>query len=99
MHVVVYARDKPDSVDLRLATRPAHLEYFTAIGSRLRTGGPLMDADTGKPKGSMMILEVESLDEAAEIMANDPYAKAGLFDTVEITPWTWVFGKPADLEG
>ena len=25
---------------------------------------------------------------------NDPYAKAGLFETVEVKAWNWVFNNP-----
>ena len=40
---------------------------------------------------------IEAADKAAAaaIAADDPYAKAGLFDSVEIRPWNWVFNKPA----
>ncbi|TJX41862.1 MAG: hypothetical protein E5W21_24815, partial [Mesorhizobium sp.] len=32
---------------------------------------------------------------AQALSAADPYAKAGLFESVEIRPWNWVFNKPA----
>ena len=31
---------------------------------------------------------------ATAIADADPYAKAGLFDSVEIQPWNWVFNNP-----
>ncbi|TIT65324.1 MAG: hypothetical protein E5W60_14025, partial [Mesorhizobium sp.] len=32
---------------------------------------------------------------AQALAASDPYAKVGLFESVEIRPWNWVFQKPA----
>ena len=31
---------------------------------------------------------------AKALAAQDPYAKAGLFETVEIKPYNWVFNNP-----
>ena len=36
------------------------------------------------------------MDAARAIAAADPYAKAGLFATVDIQPWNWVFNNPAN---
>ena len=33
---------------------------------------------------------------ATALLAEDPYAKAGLFASVETTPWKWVVGRPED---
>ena len=40
---------------------------------------------------------IEAADKAAAaaISAQDPYAKAGLFESVEIRAWNWVFNNPA----
>ena len=83
---ILLCRDKPNSLDLRMATRPAHLEYFHGFGNKVVLGGPLLDADD-KPKGSMLLIEAESEEAARKIAAEDPYAKAGLFASVEILPF------------
>lgn len=83
---ILLCRDKPDSLALRMETRPAHLEYFHGIGSKGVLAGPLLD-EAGNPKGSMLLIEAESEDAARDIAANDPYAKAGLFASVEILPF------------
>ena len=40
---------------------------------------------------------VEAADKAAAaaILAEDPYAKAGIFGSTEINQWNWTFNKPA----
>ncbi len=86
---ILLCRDKPDSLALRMDTRPAHLEYFQKSENKLLLAGPLL-GETGDPVGSMII--VEAADEAAArvIAANDPYAKAGLFAETQIKPFKTV---------
>ena len=55
--------------------------------------GPFL-SDTGDMIGSLVILNVPDLAAAQDWAANDPYAKAGLFETVEIKPYNWVFNNP-----
>ena len=99
MHIALICNDKPGSLQLRLDTRPAHLEYMRAYEDRgkVAAGGPMLDAD-GKPNGSLIILEVESMEEARAIAAADPYAKAGLFANVEFRQWNWLINPRAAKE-
>ena len=83
-HFVLICQDKPASLDLRMATREAHLAYAKASGC-VRAGGPFLDAD-GQPIGSMLIIETESLSEAHS------YALAGLFASVDVRPWRLALG-------
>jgi uncharacterized protein YciI len=96
MYVALICTDKPNSLDLRMATRPAHLEHMKGYEERgkVMAGGPLMD-ETGKPNGSLIILDVAGMDEARAIADADPYAKAGLFANVEFRQWNWLINPPA----
>ena len=89
MLFVLTATDKPNALELRMATRPAHFEYAKATGV-IRLGGPFLDAK-GEMAGSMIIIEAPDLDAAKAWAANDPYAKAGLFAATEIRPWKATF--------
>ena len=89
---ILHCIDKPDSLELRMATRPAHLEYLNGQESVIKLAGPYLGED-GKPCGSMLIIEVESLAAARAWGAADPYAKAGLFGRVEAHAWTVARGK------
>jgi uncharacterized protein YciI len=40
------------------------------------------------------VVKAETIEEAKAISDADPYAKAGLFASVDIRPWNWVFNKP-----
>ena len=85
MLFVITAIDKEASLGLRMETRPAHLAYVKETGV-LKLGGPFLDA-RGEMAGSMMIIEAADI-QAARIWAqNDPYAKAGLFESEDIRPW------------
>lgn len=85
MIVLVLCRDRPGTQALRLATRPAHLEYMIAARSRLVFGGPLT-AEDGLTIGSVFALRVADTSEASRFLASEPYHKAGLFESVVIHP-------------
>ena len=85
--------DRPGSHDLRAATRPAHLAYLEAHAAQVKLGGPWLDTADGAPLGSMLVIEAEDLAAAEALAAADPYAKAGLFAEVKITPWRLVVGR------
>ena len=84
-------KDKPGALEIRMQTRPAHLEYIANSGVRIRLGGPILDADEN-PIGSAIIIEVEDIAAARSFSENDPYAKAGVFESVEILPYRFVAG-------
>ncbi len=90
-------RDKPASLQMRMDTRPDHVAFLTKLNEAgtLKFAGPFLD-DEGKPNGSLVVVEAEDASAAAAISVADPYAKAGLFDNVEIRPWTWAFNNPAN---
>ncbi|MBV1900625.1 MAG: YciI family protein [Kordiimonadaceae bacterium] len=93
MLFVILAVDKPDSVDLRMATRAAHLEYVSGAGDRLKVAGPFLSpGDDPKPIGSMIVIDAAS-EAAVQLFAdNDPYVHAGLFQSVDIRPWKAAVG-------
>lgn len=95
MFFALWCTDKKDHLQLRMDTRPAHVEWINGLmaAGKLRFAGATPDAD-GKPMGSLVMLIAESAEEAAELAAQDPYAKAGLFERVEIRPFNWVFNNP-----
>lgn len=82
--------DKPGQVDLRMATRADHLAFLDKHAAKVKLGGPFLDGD--KPVGSMLILDCADHAEARDLLAEDPYAKAGLFERVELRGWKRVVG-------
>ena len=89
---VLHCLDKPNSLDLRLATREAHLAYVRPRIDILKLGGPLLE-EKGDMAGSLMIIEVDDRAAAEAFSAGDPYTQAGLWDRVEITPFKVTLGQ------
>jgi uncharacterized protein YciI len=90
MLYAMIAKDKPGSIEQRLATRPVHLEHLEGLGQTLRLGGALLD-ESGQPEGSLMVVEAESLEAATALFMADPFIKAGIFGSYEIKPWRLAF--------
>ncbi|MEM9571340.1 MAG: YciI family protein [Pseudomonadota bacterium] len=86
------ARDKAGASELRLANRQAHLEWASEFSHRIAMAGPVLSDDGDTMIGSTFVIEFDSLDEAKSWAAEDPYAKAGLFERTEIIPFMWLIG-------
>jgi uncharacterized protein YciI len=96
MLFALMCKDKPASLQIRLDARPDHVAFLERLNGekKLAFAGPFLDAD-GKPNGSLVVVEAEDMAAAKALSAADPYARAGLFESVEIRQWNWVFNKPA----
>lgn len=90
---ILICKDKAgDGLARRTETRPKHLAYLKSLGERVRIGGAILSSDEKEPRGSVLIIEAASLEEARAIADADPYAKAGVFAEVEIHPWRQAAG-------
>jgi uncharacterized protein YciI len=88
--------DKPDSLGLRTATREIHLGYLDSIVTQVLFAGPLLNAE-GQSIGSLLVVEAENAAAAEAFAAADPYAKAGLFESITIRPYRLVYKDGARL--
>lgn len=98
-YFAIFGTDKPGALELRTATRPAHREYLRNPGAhrvKLHHGGPTMTDDGERMNGTLLVVEAESLEAVRAFAADDPYARAGIFERVEIRPWAWTTGAPGD---
>ncbi|NOQ52685.1 MAG: hypothetical protein GQ578_10760 [Desulfuromonadaceae bacterium] len=86
MLYVIHCFDKQDHLQVRMENRPAHVDYLKSFADQLYAAGPTLDTEENM-NGSVVILDLESRTEAEAFAANDPYAKAGLFEKVIIQPW------------
>jgi len=90
--------DKPGTTPIRMANRPLHLDYIKSLGDALVIAGPFTAEDGVTMNGSLIVVEASSLEAARAVAAGDPYAKAGLFASVEIRPWHWTINAPDEEE-
>ena len=84
MLYALICEDRPDGLDLRLATREKHLAYVGTLGGKIRLAGPMLSEDGERMVGSLFLIEAESAEEVAALNAADPYTQAGLFERVTI---------------
>lgn len=83
--------DKPGALETRKANREAHLAHIKGSDGAIVQAGPFLDAD-GQMCGSLLIFEADDIAAAKAWAEADPYAKAGLFQSVEIRAWNRVVG-------
>lgn len=98
MLYAIIATDVPDSLENRLAARPAHLARLEQLKSegRMVLAGPHPAVDSNDPgtagfTGSLVVAEFESLQAAEQWAQADPYKAAGVYGDVVVKPFKRVF--------
>lgn len=89
LHALI-CTDKPDHLQVRMDNREAHLAHLRG-DPHVVQAGPFVDA-TGSMSGSLVVFDTDDRTHVEAFVAGDPYAKAGLFDTVRIEAWNRVIG-------
>lgn len=84
---VVHCQDKPGAQQIRLDNRAAHLEWLKANLDKIAMAGPVQTEDRTGMVGSVLVLNFADRAELDAFLAQDPYAKAGLFDSVTVLPY------------
>lgn len=94
MLYAIVGQDVPDSLNLRLAARPAHLERLHALqqAGRLLLAGPFPAIDSNDPgaagfSGSLIVAEFDTLADARSWADADPYVAAGVYASVSVKPF------------
>ena len=94
MWYVIYAEDVDNSLDLRMAARPAHLDRIKHLvdQGRILVAGPTPAIDSEDPgpagfTGSLNIAQFDSLTDAQVWADTDPYVEAGVFKSVVVKPY------------
>ena len=98
MLYAIICEDMPDSLEKRLAARPAHLERLKTLQEqgRLVLAGPHPAIDSNDPgengfTGSLIVAEFASLHDAGSWAADDPYIAAQVYANVSVKPFKQVF--------
>ena len=90
MRVALVTHDKPNHLHIRKENREAHLAYIKKTGV-VEMAGPFLDTDE-EMCGSLIVLDVIDMAAAKAWAENDPYNKAGLFETITLKIWKKVLG-------
>ncbi len=91
MQFFVQCIDKPNHQEVRQANRPAHAEFLKANIAHVLIGGPTFSDDGQSMTGSGLALDFPDRAALDAFLAEDPYAKAGLFAEVRVSVYKKVF--------
>ncbi len=84
MLYIIYQEDRPGGAPIRAANKEAHFAYLDRHKDKLVLGGALLADDGVQRLGSCLILTVSSRAEAEAFSQDEPFRKAGLFESVKI---------------
>lgn len=94
MWYAIVGEDTPNSLEKRLAVRPAHIARLTALqnAGKLFVAGAFPNIDSETPgnagfSGSLIVAEFESLEAAQTWASADPYLQAGIYARVTVKPF------------
>jgi hypothetical protein len=94
MWYAIIGTDIPDSLQKRIASRPAHLARLQALqdSGRLLLAGPFPAVDAVDPgaagyTGSLIVAEFPSLQDARLWADADPYVAGGVYEKVSVQPF------------
>ena len=97
MLYAIIARDVENSLEKRLAARPAHLKRLQQLqaAGRIVLAGPHPAIDSNDPgaagfTGSLVVAEFDSLSAAQAWAEADPYVAAGVYGEVVVKPFKQV---------
>ncbi|MDZ3993273.1 YciI family protein [Pseudomonas sp. Teo4] len=97
MLYAIIASDVANSLEKRLAARPAHIERLQQLKAegRVVLAGPHPAIDSNDPgeagfSGSLIVAEFNSLADAQAWADADPYIAAGVYDKVIVKPFKQV---------
>lgn len=97
MFFVVLGTDAPGAAEKRGEIGPIHHAHLRNPCNRrvkVHLGGPTLTTQGGMANGVLLIVEADDIAMVSEFVADDPYAQAGVFKSVEIRPWAWSLGAP-----
>lgn len=97
MLYAIIATDVANSLEKRLANRPAHLERLQQLKAegRIVLAGPHPAVDSNDPgaagfSGSLIVAEFDSLTAAQAWAEADPFVAAGVYANVVVKPFKQV---------
>ena len=90
----IIGNDGADTLQKRIEARPAHLERLKQLQAEglLVLAGPFPAIDAEDPgetgfTGSLIVAQFDSLEEAQEWAAADPYVSAGVYERISVKPF------------
>ncbi len=84
MIYVIHCLDKPGHLAKRMEIIDEHRAYLATKPVDILSSGPLLSEDGSEMIGSLFIVNAANRAEVEAFSAGDPFAKAGLFESVNV---------------
>lgn len=91
MQFLITAYDGENKLEKRMEVRPHHLANLPK--DHVICAGGLLTEDTGKMKGSAMIMEFENRAALDEYLKTEPYVIEHVWERITIEPMNVVIGR------
>ena len=85
---VILCLDKAGSDGLRNQHYPAHRSYLAAFAEHLIGYGPLVSDDGADEIGYAFFVELPDRNSAEAFVADEPFSRAGVYDSVSVVRWS-----------
>jgi len=98
-YFAVWASDAPGMLEARRRVREAHRARLRDPGEhpvRVLLGGATLDDGSAQMNGTLLVLQAEHIDAVRKFVAEDPYVREGVYQSVEVRPWAWGLGQPKE---
>lgn len=92
MLFLIHGIDKPGVAELREANRKKHSQYLALFKKNVICAGPTLGEDGATKTGTLIIIEMDDRDAVDSFLDNNPYKKAGIFETLTVQPWRKIEG-------
>ena len=84
MLYAIHCLDHANALSIRLENYDAHREYLNATETDIVLAGPVTADDRSTPIGSVMIISVNSQEEAERFNQGDPFYRLNVWDKASI---------------
>ncbi|MDR5654812.1 YciI family protein [Ruixingdingia sedimenti] len=95
MPYMIFTQDVEQGAEIRKQHLDAHLAYLEGRVEILIASGGLLNEEP-RAIGAVILINVDTREEAEDFVHNDPFYKAGLFKTLVIQRWRqfYLHGRP-----
>jgi uncharacterized protein YciI len=87
MPYVITFEDDPGVREKKAQLRPIHLDYVMSQAHRIIASGGFFPDDDDFPHGGLIILDVDTREDAVRYIENDPFFLNGIFSRYDIKRW------------
>ena len=82
---IAYCTDRKDLCDQRQTALADHLAYIETILDRIAVAGPVASGPDGSTEASCFIYHTDDREEARQLLENDPYFKAVVYNQLVLS--------------